>query len=785
MTNPATILTISLPLPHPKQLAAIRSIAKRKVWKAGRRGGKTVGAGIMAVEGFLDGRRVLYAAPTTDQLDRFWITVCNALRPAIDAGVYKKNETEHSIDLPGTEQRVRAKTAWNADTLRGDYADLLILDEWQLMAEDTWGRVGAPMLLDNNGDAVFIYTPPSLQSRGVTKARDPQHAGKLFKRAEADTTGRWKTFVFSSHENPHISRVALAEISREMTSLSYRQEILAEDIDEAPGALWTRKIIEDNRIVTAPDCERVVVAIDPSTTAGGDEAGIIVAGAIGDHGYILEDCTLQGAPLQWAKVAVSAYHRWQADAIIAESNQGGDMVRLTIAQADPNVPVKLIHASRGKQVRAAPVSAKYEKGLVHHVGAFPMLEDELALWIPGDPSPNRLDACFVAGTMVETINGPIAIEKIRIGSKVLTRQGVRKISNAGCTGMKKVFGLMLSCDTMLTGTGNHPVYTNERGFVELCELKKSDTLLTLQEMKQYITGLSMPAQRYVPGNYEVQKKTGFAAFVVNNLLPKKVTAKKPVPVHMVTRQEVSIQPTYNLEVEGCPEYFANGVLVHNCVYSLAEIMTHTQTGFKNHDLRLWEVKGVMALNRYIVVSAANARKKSPYTAIWVIGLGQDQKYYVIDGVRDVFDLGQRVSVLFQFHKAYRPLAVAYGEDGWQVDQPYVEERQRKINYGFNVIPLGDGTPKMKPDDRIRRLAPMFSSNRIFLPGTLNKQTIKGEMRNLVADFVNEEYTVFPEGQYDDMLRAMSRILDPELNAMFPSPWYEQQESVDPEPEADY
>jgi len=92
------------------------------------------------------------------------------------------------------------------------------------------------MLLDNNGDAVFIYTPPSLQSRSVSKARDPQHAAKLFKRALLDTTGRWATFHFRSADNPYISQEALSEIAGDMTALAYRQEILAEDVDEAPGA---------------------------------------------------------------------------------------------------------------------------------------------------------------------------------------------------------------------------------------------------------------------------------------------------------------------------------------------------------------------------------------------------------------------------------------------------------------------------------------------------------------------------------------------------------------------
>jgi hypothetical protein len=225
---------------HPKQRAFVRSRAKRKVVRAGRRGGKTTGASILAVEAFLEARRILYAAPTQDQTSAFWAEVKQALAAPIDAGLFIKNETLRVIERPGSDQRIRAKTAWNADTLRGDYADLLILDEWQLMNEEAWEVVGAPMLLDNNGDAVFIYTPPSLHSRGTSKARDPRHAAKLFQRAQADTTGRWEVFHFTSHDNPHISDISLAEVAADMTHLAYRQEILAEDVEEAPGALWTR-----------------------------------------------------------------------------------------------------------------------------------------------------------------------------------------------------------------------------------------------------------------------------------------------------------------------------------------------------------------------------------------------------------------------------------------------------------------------------------------------------------------------------------------------------------------
>lgn len=392
----STEVTVRLPTPHAKQAQFIDSTAKRIVVRAGRRGGKTVGVGIRAVKRFLAGRRVLYGSPTTEQIQRFWATVTRALDEPIRAGVFKKNESDHTIELVGTEQRIKAKTCWNADTLRGDYADDLILDEWQLMNEEAWEVVGAPMLLDNDGDATFIYTPPSLRSRSVSKASDPQHAAKLYKKAiERQKQGeRWAAFHFTSHDNPHISAEALSEITSDMTALSYRMEIDAEDIDEVPGALWTRETLESGRVIKAPDqLDRVVVAIDPSASSTGDEAGIITVGKSADHGYVIDDSSVQGSPKTWATAAVTAYHRHKADSIVAEANNGGEMVSLTIATVDPSIRVRLVHASRGKATRAEPVASVYEHGRGHHVGTqFAALEDEMCLWVPGDASPNRMDA---------------------------------------------------------------------------------------------------------------------------------------------------------------------------------------------------------------------------------------------------------------------------------------------------------------------------------------------------------------------------------------------------------
>lgn len=348
---------------------------------------------ILAVEKFLDGHRILYATPTQEQVDTFWFEVNRALAEPIGAGIFYKNETKHIIELSGTQQRIRAKTAWNASSLRGDYSDLLILDEYQLMSKDAWDEVGAPMLLDNDGDAVFIYTT----------RRGRHHSKDLFKRAEADDTGRWETFVFSSFDNPFISREALEEISTDMTAMAYRMEILAQEIGDDPRALWRREeMIEAHRATLHPQLVRVVAGVDPPGTETGAECGIVVA-ALGDdgHAYIVEDRSLQGSPATWGGAVVTAYHHNEADRVVAETNFGGDMVESTIrtVEGGQRVSFKGVRASRGKAVRAEPVAALYERGMVHHVGQFAELEDQLCTWVPGEgPSPDRLDALVWALT---------------------------------------------------------------------------------------------------------------------------------------------------------------------------------------------------------------------------------------------------------------------------------------------------------------------------------------------------------------------------------------------------
>ncbi|HET7334911.1 MAG TPA: terminase family protein [Rhizomicrobium sp.] len=173
-----------------------------------------------------------------------------------------------------------------------------------------------------------------------------------------------------------------------------RQELDGELIADNDGALWQRRWIEDARVTTAPALTRICVAVDPPASAHGDACGIVVVGrdATG-QAYVLDDCTsVRLSPQGWANKVADAFDLYQADGVVAEANQGGDMVKAVLTQAAPDLPVRLVHASRGKQVRAAPFAALYEQGRVHHVGAFPALEDEMCNYDGTGPSPDRMDA---------------------------------------------------------------------------------------------------------------------------------------------------------------------------------------------------------------------------------------------------------------------------------------------------------------------------------------------------------------------------------------------------------
>jgi phage terminase large subunit-like protein len=213
---------------------------------------------------------------------------------------------------------------------------------------------------------------------------------------------------------PNSYRLAMAEVYGH--SRLGRQELLGEFLDDAEDALWTRDLIERCRVREVPEMRRIVIGVDPPASAGGDACGIVAVGkGVDGKAYVLADHSVRGlSPEGWARAVSAAATAWGADRVVAEANQGGDMVVSTLQAADVAMPVKKVHASRGKVARAEPVAALYEAGKAYHAGSFPELEDELCGLIAGGGyegpgrSPDRADALVWA--MTELMLGMRGVE---------------------------------------------------------------------------------------------------------------------------------------------------------------------------------------------------------------------------------------------------------------------------------------------------------------------------------------------------------------------------------------
>jgi len=278
--------------------------------------------------------------------------------------------------------------------LRGPQFDAAWCDElakWRY-ARETWDMLQFGLRLGERPQALVTTTPRPVP---------------VLKEIMADRT----TIVTSGSTFDNAGNLAGSFLQKikdryEGTRLG-RQELNAEMLDDLPGALWTRAMFDEHRIKAAPDMRRIVVAVDPSGTGGtdddGDSIGIVIAGqGVDGRGYVLGDWTCKLSPDGWGRRAVEAYHKFEADRIIAERNFGGAMVEHVIRTVDKSVSYKEVVASRGKVARAEPVAALYEQGRVSHVGAHPELEDQCCLighdGYIGEGSPDRADALVWALT---------------------------------------------------------------------------------------------------------------------------------------------------------------------------------------------------------------------------------------------------------------------------------------------------------------------------------------------------------------------------------------------------
>lgn len=283
-------------------------------------------------------------------------------------------------------------SAHEPEALRGPQFDAAWVDElakWK-KGQETWDMLQFGLRLGERPQVCVTTTPRNVPILKEILARES---------------------TVSTHAPTEANRAHLADSFLEEVRTRYagtrlgRQELDGVLLDEVEGAFWTVERLDAGRVDKIPELDRIVVAIDPPVTghSASDECGIVVAGvvqrgAVGEwQAYVLDDATVRGAsPAAWARVAVAAYDAWDADKLVAEVNQGGDLVAEVVRQVDPSVPLKAVRASRGKAARAEPVAALYEQGRVHHVGCHADLEDQMRKMtnagFDGTGSPDRVDA---------------------------------------------------------------------------------------------------------------------------------------------------------------------------------------------------------------------------------------------------------------------------------------------------------------------------------------------------------------------------------------------------------
>lgn len=303
-------------------------------------------------------------------------------------------------------------TADEPSTLRGGNFEKAWADEvaaWRKLKE-TWDNLVFCLRIGNNPQCVVTSTPRPTKEFKDILALETTHVTTESTYANVHNLApQWSEEVVRVYKGTRLGR----------------QELGGEVLDDNPNALWSLEVIDDNRLSgRIPSLDRIVVAVDPPsadlTTGDPDrsmaECGIVVGGRRGKKSsntsqvYILDDVSLEKPqPHEWAAQVIQAFHTHHADAIVAEANNGGAMVKSTIQAADPSLPVELVYASRGKKTRAEPVSLMYNAKRVHHVMNFAELEDQMTSWEPGMPSPDRMDAlvwcCFdlIIGEWEKTI----------------------------------------------------------------------------------------------------------------------------------------------------------------------------------------------------------------------------------------------------------------------------------------------------------------------------------------------------------------------------------------------
>lgn len=321
--KPTTSAGANLPALYPLQAEILRHPAQRKVVVAGRRAGKTTLGAIAAAEYLLLGKRVLITSTTQDQADAFWDKLKDWLSDLLTAGDLVKHETRRLLTYTPSGGRVRVKTGRHPDTLRGDDADLIIFDECALLDPATWYAVAAPMLADRDGSALFISTPRAknwffhLYQRAVDPINQP----------------RWMAWRFPTHANPHLSKRAVAHLQHEMPADLYRQEILAEFLDNV-GSVFRQIVSNVGETVKKPYAGTFIGGLDWARS--NDFTVFLLIDAETRHVVAMDRFNGVDWSVQRNRILKLA-QQWQPQRIIAEANSiGGPNIE---ALQDAGLPI--------------------------------------------------------------------------------------------------------------------------------------------------------------------------------------------------------------------------------------------------------------------------------------------------------------------------------------------------------------------------------------------------------------------------------------------------------------
>jgi len=280
--------------------------------------------------------------------------------------------------------RIKLFSADEPDRLRGPQHHGAWCDElaaWRY--PETYDQLQFGLRLGDHPKTVITTTPRPIP---------------LIRQLTAKTDGTVRVVRGSTFDNAaNLAPSALVELQARYNGTRLgRQELYGEILDDVEGALWTKGVIDRNRVENAPPLARLAISIDPAVTntKDSDETGIIVLGSdAAGNGYVIADYSFKGSPNEWAQKAVEVFRTHKADSILVEVNQGGDMVSAVLRQVDMSLPIQEVRAHVGKKLRAEPVAAMYEQGRIKHVGNFDKLEEQMTIWTPDSPdSPDRLDA---------------------------------------------------------------------------------------------------------------------------------------------------------------------------------------------------------------------------------------------------------------------------------------------------------------------------------------------------------------------------------------------------------